>query len=288
MQFEFGILAAFGAMICWGIGDFLIQRGARKMGDIESLAFIGGLGAIGLFPFILPELPMLFQPANLALLFFVGAITFVAAIFDFEALKEGKLSVIEVILEIELPVTAMLAVIFFKESISIPQFSVIIAIFLGIVLIALGSFSKKHTAKGIEKGVFLAVLAAIGMAAVNFLTAVGSKQVSPLMVIWMPWLVIAILSVFFIWKREGLPRFFRNAKKFEGLIVAMAIFDTLAWLFFATAVLENELAITTAITESYPAIGILLGVWLNKERILPHQYAGAGIALAASVLLVFI
>ena len=67
----------------------------------------------------------------------------------------------------------------------------------------------------------------------------------------------------------------------------MGIFDTLAWLFFAFAVLENELAITIAITESYPAVALLLGVLVNKEKIRVHQYAGATIALAASIALAF-
>jgi hypothetical protein len=38
MGFEIAVIIAFCAMICWGIGDFLIQRSVRKIGDIECLA----------------------------------------------------------------------------------------------------------------------------------------------------------------------------------------------------------------------------------------------------------
>ena len=288
MQFEFGVLAAFGAMVCWGFGDFFIQRSTRHVGNIESLAFIGLLGAIGLFPFILPELLLLFSPGNLWLLILLSIITFVAACFNLEALKQGKLSVIEVILEIELPVTAILAFVFFKETLTPAQLAIAALIFLGIVLIAADPFSRNRISKRIEKGVVLAVLAAVGMAGVDFLTAAGSRQVSPLMAIWVPWLLTGIMSLAVIWKRGGLRRFTVNAAKFRRIVLAMAIADTGAWLLYAFAVLENEIAITTAITESYPAIGLFLGVLVNKEKIFKHQYAGAAMALAASLALGFL
>ncbi len=37
MIIELSILFAFCAMICWGFGDFLIQRTVRKIGDVEAL-----------------------------------------------------------------------------------------------------------------------------------------------------------------------------------------------------------------------------------------------------------
>ncbi len=91
MFLEGSILAAFGAMLFWGFGDFFIQRETRKIGDMESLAFIGAIGAIGLFPFVLPELPSLFTMQNALLLTFVGIVTFITSVIDLEALKKGKL-----------------------------------------------------------------------------------------------------------------------------------------------------------------------------------------------------
>jgi drug/metabolite transporter (DMT)-like permease len=131
-------------------------------------------------------------------------------------------------------------------------------------------------------------VAAIGMSFTNFLTAASSKQISPLMAIWVPWVIFAVLSLFFIWKREGLGKFARNAVKFKRLVLAEGIFDTMAWLFFAFAVFHAKLSVTIAITESWPVIAIFLGLLINRERIGLHQYFGAGIALGASILLGFI
>jgi drug/metabolite transporter (DMT)-like permease len=288
MLLELGVFAAFGAMLCWGIGDFLIQRTTRKIGDIETLAFIGLMGAIGLLPFVVYEIPLILEPQNLMLLAVLGLITFVAAILDFEALKKGKLSVVEIILEIELPVTVVLGFIFFRESLSLLQTAAVFSVLGGILLIAAGSSPSRKFGRKLEKGVFLAILAAVSMGFVNFLTAAGSKQASPLLVIWMPWLIVALMAFPVLMKREGLRKTFRNASNFKLLIIATGIFDTAAWLFFAFAVFDNMLSITIAITESYPAVALLLGLWLNKEKIAVHQYAGAGIALAASIALGFL
>lgn len=179
MPFEISILAAFGAMLFWGVGDFFIQRSTRRIGDTESLAFIGIIGALGLLPFVLPELPALFTVPNIVLLSFIGLVGFVVAMINLEALKEGKLSVIDVILEIELPITAVLGFAFFRESLSLILIAIISIIFIGIVLISVDSFSLKRNSKKLEKGILLAVITAVGMALVNFLTAFGSKEISP-------------------------------------------------------------------------------------------------------------
>jgi drug/metabolite transporter (DMT)-like permease len=57
----------------------------------------------------------------------------------------------------------------------------------------------------------------------------------------------------------------------------------MAWLFFAFAVEGKELAVTIAITESYPALSLLLGIFVNKEKILPLQIFGVTLTIVASV-----
>ncbi len=275
-------------MLCWGFGDFFIQRTVRKIGDVEALAFIGIIGSVILIPFILKDADLIFSLPNLLLLSVLGVITFIAALFNFEALKVGKLSVVDMILEFELPVTIVLSFIFFKEVLSGLQFLVIFFIFIGLLLMAVKSFSRKLSIKGIERGVLLGVIAAVGMGVINFLTGASSKTISPFLAVWFPWVIFTILCLVVIVKKKEFGKFVKHAGKFKWLILGMGIFDTLAWVFYAFAVVQNDIAITTAITESYPAIALLLGVWLNKERIRAHQYAGAAIALVCSFLLAFV
>ena len=91
-------------MLCWAFGDFCIQHSTRKVGNIEIMAIIGIVGSIGLLPFVIFDFKLLSSVQNIVLVSVLGVITFVMSVVDFEALKEGKLSVVEVILEIELPV----------------------------------------------------------------------------------------------------------------------------------------------------------------------------------------
>ncbi len=282
------LFAAFGAMLLWGVGDFLIQHSTRKVGNLESLAFISLIGTIGLFPFVLPELP----PKNPGLLLVIGAVTFLVSLVNFEALRQGKLSVVEVILGIELPITALLGFVFFGEVISIAQAALILLILAGGATMAIDSFSigrgKPRPCRVItklEKGATLAVITAVGMAAMNLVVATGSRQVSPIMAIWVPWLLMGAASLLLLWKNGRLGGLLGKGVRFRRLVIGMGIVDTLAWLFYATAVVKNGLAITTAITESYPAIALFLGVFVNREKIAKHQWFGAAVALLASVLL---
>lgn len=289
MLLEFGILAALGAMLFWGFGDFLIQKSTRKFGDIESLAFIGIVGSIGILPFIINDLYLLFIPGNFVLLFFLGILTFLVSVINFEALKKGKISVVEVILEIELPITIVLGFFLLRESLSYIQLGLIGLIFLGIVMISLSPESLKKHKKKIEKGVILSVITATGMAFINFFTAVGSRDISPFMIIWFPWIMFSIITLVLVSKRDGgLRRFCRDAKRFRNLIIPMGILDTGAWIFFSLAVMESPLAITIAITESYPAIAMLLGLSINKERISKRQFLGVFLSIAGSLALAFI
>jgi len=285
MIIEVSLIFAFLAMICWGIGDFFIQKSARKIGNVEALLFVGLIGLIGLFPFVFDSINQLFEWQNLLLIGFLGLLTFVAGLLDFEALKEGKLSVIEVVLEVELPTTILLGLIFFGERLTGTQWAIISLIFIGILMMAIKKAHLKNLKAFLEKGVLIALIATVGMGAINFLTTAASRQISPLMAVWGPAFVFSIFCLIVIWRREGFKKTFSNLKRYKWLILAMGIFDTGAWLSYAFATFRGEIAIITAITESYPALGLLLGLWINKEKVDRHQYLGAALAIIASILL---
>jgi drug/metabolite transporter (DMT)-like permease len=286
MAFELSILAAFGAMLCWGVGDFFIQRSTRNVGDFESLAFIGIIGSIIFFPFALSELHLLFSIQIIALLFFIGVFSFFPALLEFEGLKKGKLSVIDLVMTVELPLTVLLGILLFNEALSLLQFALILLIFLGIILVSVNSFSNLFSFK-LEKGVIFVFVGSIAMAFLNFFIAFGSRTVSPLMVMWVPSIVFTGISLAVIWKRKGLTRFSNDIIKFKKSLLAMGLLDNLAWFFFAVALFSNGLSITTAITESYPVIAVFFGVIINKEKIVLHQYAGIILTLISSFGLAF-
>ena len=174
MSSYFGILFALGALFAWGLGDFLIQRTTRAVGSFKALFFIGVVGMVGLFPLIKNDLTRLDTAAWL-LLCSLGFVVIFVALFDFEALKQGKIAIVEPLIGLELPLTVGLTVGLGRDNITLVQGLLIVAIFVGIVLAVTTHHRHLHYHKRIfEKGVVFAGLGAVGMALVNFLTGVSS------------------------------------------------------------------------------------------------------------------
>jgi len=288
MGIETGIIFAFLAMFCWGIGDFMIQKNVRKEGRTEALLFIGLIALIGLVPFVWKDIPSLLYTPNLILIVSLGVLTFIAAMLNFEALREGKISVVEVVFEIELIVTLLLSTLIFHEKLSSAQWLVISFIFIGIILMAVKSHHLKNPRKFLEKGAIIGFFGALFMGSVNFLTASSARTISPIMAVWGPALVFSILCLIRISRREGFQKTKKNLSKFRYIILLMGLADLLAWVFYAFATSSNKVGIITAITESYPAVCLILGLWINKEKINVHQYLGAGLALTCSFILGFL
>lgn len=285
---DFALLAAFLAMLCHALGDFFIQRSVRKVGNLESLAIISLFGFLAVTPFVLSDWQLIFQPANLFVLFSVSIVTLFAAILNFEALRAGKLSVIEALMQFELPATVLLGFFLFGESLSQIEVALIALVFAGLFFVSLESLSFSSIFRKVEKGAAVALASAIGLALVNFLTAQASKQVSPFHAIWLPWLLLTIYCVAYLWKKGSLTIFYKNSLLHGKTVLAMAFFDSAAWILFAMAVAHAELSIMGTITQSYPVAAMALGVLVNKEKVAPHQLLFGALTIGATIALGFV
>ncbi len=239
-----------------------------------------------MLPFVWGELGLIFSSGNIFYtLFFLGLITFVAAILNFQAYKKGKISVVEPVLELELPITIALGILFLSEKISLYQFLLSLSILGGIFLISSPKISARLRSFSIEKGVMLAIFAAFFMALVNIFTATASRVSSPLLAIWTAWAIFGSICFAYILLSGKFRNMAYNARKYPKLIAGEAIFDTVAWVLYAVAMVSLPVSIVTAITESYPAITILLGLIISKETIFSHQKLGVGLTLLSTLLL---
>lgn len=287
------IIFAIVALFTWGIGDFSIQKIVRKIGVWGTIFWIGALGGLFLLPFCWHDLPKIFYCFNLLSLITLSFLFLLAGYLIFEALERGKLAVVEIVLTLELPITVVLGIFFFKEDISWWQGMMMSVIFLSIILIA-----KKPTdwwqkirqwlgfRRSIwEKGVILTLFAAVISALVNFNTAVSSRHVGALTVICFSWLANAVVAFIIIYSQGEWQRFIDKSREIKSLIGLTALFDTLAWVAFSLATRQGELSLVIAISESYPAVSIFLAVKFNKEKISKYQYVGAVSALVVSFIL---
>jgi drug/metabolite transporter (DMT)-like permease len=281
-----GILLAFVALLAWGFGDFLIQKSARNFGNWVALFYISAFGSIVLFPFVYNDIGHAVS-AHSVLLLGASVVILFAGLLDFEALRIGKISVVEPMYALEIPVAAVLAAYVIHETLTVPQVIFMVAIIAGIFLISTRSFSalKKLNA---EKGVWQAIVATIGMGAVNFLFGVGSRETSPLMINWFTSLFIAIVTLIYLICTSRVGEIVANLKEKKLLVLGVSFFDNLAWVSFSYAMLFIPIAIATGISEGYIAFAGALGLMFNQEKLRRHQWIGFFLIVISVVLLAFI
>ena len=280
-----GVLCALGALVSWGVGDFLIQRSARKFGDTIALFYITAFGAVILLPFIWNEIiSTVSNPNSLFILLITSGIILFAALFDFEALRVGKISVIEPVYAFEVLITTMLASFIIHEEPNLLQFVLIAGLLVGIFLVSTKSF---HHLKSLhlERGVPQAIFATIGMGFVNFMFGVGARETNPMMINWFTNLFLAIVMLGYILFCSRWREMIEDWKKNKELITSVSFFDNLAWVFYAYGTTYIPIAITTTISEGYIAFAAALGLVFNKEKLQPHQYLGMVLAIGSVIIL---
>jgi len=282
-----GVIWALTALFSFGFGDFMIQRATRKIGDIHALFYIGITGGVVLLPFIWRYTPsLLLNSDGIILLLVVSVITVVASLFDFEALKEGKISIINPITGLELPITVALGVFILGEWMGWLDFVLMILVFIGIALASFGGKLRHFFETNyLERGVVLAFISAITMALLNFFVGVSSEETSPLLTIWFAFLFSGIFCLIIMFFTGTIKDVGRDLKRNPKLIIAQCSLDTLGWVAFAQATTFISIAITTTISEAYIALSALLGLWVGREKLATHQKVGIAITVAGVLIL---
>ena len=286
MSASVGIGLAFVAMLCWGFGDFWIQRSVRKIGNWEALFFITFFGAVILFPFAFKNVPALISgPTNTLIV--IGAlcvVLFFAAILDFEALRVGKLSVVEPIWSFEVPVSAFLAFFILAERISFFQGILIAALLVGLALVSLKNKFQIHKLL-LEKGTILALFGAVMMGAANFFMGWSARVSDPVMANFLSDLFIAIVTGAILIFSGKFKQTIRDIVSNKKILLPMSISDKAAWLAFAFAMSLAPIGVAVALSESYIIISVILGLVLNREKLHFHQKFGLVTAICAAVVL---
>ena len=283
MDYQLGVMAAVIAMLCWGFGDFLIQKFARRIGDWESLFYVSLFGAVVIFPFIYGQLYLLLSDMKgLVLLSATAVVLLVAALLDLEALKDGKLAVTEPIFVLEIPVASLLAYFLISEGISLVQTLLIGGLIVGLVLVSLRSSHLKRK-KWLEKGVILAFVGSIFMGATGFVFGVAARETSALMVNWFTSLFLVIVCIIYLAHKSRLHKLRMDGHKGTKLLLALCVLDNGAWIAFAYATVLTPIAIAMSISECF--IIILMGIFVSREKLMRHHKVWLVVAIALAIIL---
>ncbi len=286
MTIGVGIALAFVAMLGWGIGDFMIQKETRKLGDWETLFLLTAFGTLILLPFTYKSLVSLLFGAvgNIAILTASGVVLLVAALLNFEAFKRGKLSVLEPLLSLEIVAASLLAYFALGDRISWFQVAIIAVL---VVCLFLVSFREKHLHGRIfmEKGVLIFAIGAFLMGFADFLLGWGARVTDPITAIFFVNLVIAILTGIFVVARGGIPRMMKDVSLNVRSLLIMCISDNVAWIAYAVAMSLVPIAIATGLSESSIIVAVVLGLLVGKEKLQRHQKIGLIGALVCTIAL---
>lgn len=285
---SFGIALSFLALLGWGFGDFFIQRAARSIGSLRALFFIAASGAMILFPFVVRDLPAIFTSSSpFWIIPLTSAFGLLPALAFFEGLRVGKITVVEPILILELPITVALSVFIRQEHIQLLQTMAIALVFAGMMLVVMKRLPHFRKSLALERGALFALAAACGLGLGNFIVGVSSQNVGPMVTIWFSHFCFAAYCLILLILRhetKGLLRAFWNAK---SKIASQVAFDLTAWLSFAHATTLIPISIATTISEAYIILASLLGIFVNHERIKKHQWIGIALAVLGALTLSF-
>lgn len=278
-----GLALAAIPLIGWGCGDFLIQKTTRSIGVFKTLLFVCALSVPVLFPFVYGEFSSL-TLGQINTLTVMSFIVFAYAMVLFEAFRVGKISVIESVVALELPLTVGIAVFIGGETLRGIHLALFIVVCCGVFL---ASLNKTNVLKGsstlLERGLFIALVAAVLSACANYAIGVSAQQVSPLMAIWYSHAVIGVISIIALAIKGQLFELFHDFQAHPYLISGQSFFDNAGWIGFSYAVTYIPISLAITISESYIILAALLGYWVGKEKLHMHQKIGAAIALPAVV-----
>lgn len=280
-----GVLLALLALVSWGVGDFLVQRSTRLVGNWAALFLVGTAGVLLFTPIVLPELASL-SLESIGLLVFMGIVMVVAFMVDFEALREGKMAVVEPIIGVETLLTVLAAVLFASERLTPTLTALIALIFIGIVLTVTREFHHlRYHRRILERGVLFAILSAIGMAASNFLVAESSREISPLLAVWAVSVFRMLVCGGYLLFRQNFGEAVVAVRKHPLVMLGASTLDNIAWLSFAIAATLIPISVATVISGGYMALAVLLGLIIGREQVKPHQKLGIMMVIAGVLIL---
>ena len=285
MAFSIGTVFALGALMLWGIGDFLIQRTTRKVGDWEALFLIAAVGTLIITPFVYQNLiGFIGTYANFIILLAAAMAMFVSGIVDFQALKVGKLAVVEPFYVLEIPIAVVLTIFIINEMLHPLEIFLIVTMLVGLFLVSIKSHHLVK-AKWLERGVLLAILAAVVFGVTDFLVGVGARATNPLIINWFFDFTITIFTFVYLVFKGKVHKLLRDAKKDIKLILEVGFIDNFAWVSYAFATIFIPISVAVALSENFIAVAALLGFVVNREKFLLHQKVGLIVALVSAIVL---
>jgi len=265
-----GALLALTSAVVYGIADFAGGLLSRRAG-FAMVALLGQAGGVVLMAVLAPLLPGTASLADLGWGALSGVGTGVGMVYLYRGLARGAMSVV-------VPVSAVggLAIPVLAGVVLLGDRPTALAV-SGMVLAVPALWLVSHRGRTESAGAMDGLLASVGIAVQYFALA----QAAPEAGLWpvLAGRITATLAVLpIVWRRLAMP-----SSRTVVPAVVIGWCATLALVAYLLATREQLLSIAVVLSSLYPAVPVLLGLTVLRERLGRAQVAGllaAGVAVA--------
>jgi drug/metabolite transporter (DMT)-like permease len=273
------ILGGFGAAICWTVAMLCSSRASRDLGAFPTLAWVMAVGFVIVVPFVVVAAS---NPTGVeaAWLFVAGAGNIVGLLFEYTAVRSGKVGVVAAIASTEGAVAALLSA-FAGEPISVGVAVTLALIATGIVLASLEQTDDDLNRRS-TKAIVLAFGAALSFGVSLYSVGHVSGDVA------FAWLLIParLVGVVVITLPLAIRGTLRIARRATPLVVGAGVAEVLGVASFAWGA-QDSIGITSVLGSQFAAMSAVGAYFFFGERLRRIQVVGvAAIVVGVGLLAV--
>lgn len=273
----FGLLAALG----WGIADFLVAHTGARIGERTVFAVAQPIGAVLLLAVLL-ERGVPLAPLVSTHVLVIGLLGGVALLALYTALRMGPVAIASPIGATYGGIAAVFAIVVGGEQLGPIPLGGAAAITVGVVLVSADPRAVQSALlerDSIRPTVGLAILAAIGLGASNYLLDALAVSVGPIAAVFGIRVVGSFIGAPFL---RGIPSIPRVE---YGPLLAVGILDTGAFVAFALGISAARVAVVTPIASLFALVTVALARLILHERLTPAQWIGVALVIFGTPLL---
>ena len=271
MNETLSVAFAVASMAGMGLGDFVAKTVVAKASAYRTVLISQSVGTV---PFFLATLMFgwAVPDGSLVLLAALSAAMSTITLYSFyQALKLGKASIVTPVASCLTLVAVVLSVTILGEAVSMLQILLISTVFLGILLVAVQSSDTRSRASNVS--ILLALLVVFlgggNTILLKWIAETGHYLMGFLLARFFMLGFLALLFPIF-----GKETSMVAPRASFARIVLLGLIDVSAFFAWFMALREGFVSIVTPISNSSPAVTIILAHTILGERLLLHQKIG--------------
>ena len=292
------MLFALMTFLCWGTADLFYKIGNKKAGDYNHLKT--GI-CVGLIMGIHATIYMLVKRIDFNIIEIirylpVSLLYIISMVIGYKGLKYLELSIASPIQNCSGVITAILLLLFFKETLQIPAYIAFLLILTGVILLGvIESQEKKDNRVTLKnsltkkKIVLLTMIFPIAYCILDglgtFLDAIYLDKMklisedNALIAYEYTFLIYSIITYIYLKKKRA-----KLTIKSEKTKVIAAIFETIGQFFYVYAMSANSI-ITAPIVGSYCILSLLWSRIFLKEKLSKKHYLAISLVIIGIIIL---